>query len=46
MLDCFVKNREELEFFTSGENLAGFNTLGVDDKAKVKAELKLMKRKI
>jgi len=46
MLDCFVKNREELEFFTSGENLAGFNTLGVDDKAKVKAELKIMKRKI
>jgi len=39
-LDCFVKNRDKLEFFTSAENLAGLNTLSAEDKATVKSQLK------
>ena len=37
---CFVEKREELEFFASGEDLSGFNTLSADDKEMLRSELK------
>ena len=45
MVECFVKNREELEYFDSGEAMAGFMTLGPEDQELVKTSIKAMKRK-
>lgn len=41
--DCFVKVRDELGFFSSGEVLPGFKDLTADDKKKVKDLLKAVK---
>ena len=41
---CFVENRLDLEFFASGEDLPGVNTLSADDKAMLKTELKSIKQ--
>ena len=41
---CFVEKRLDLEYFASGEDLPGFNTLSADDKAMLKAELKTIKQ--
>lgn len=38
-VDCFVKLRNELEFFESGEQLPGFETLKKEDKETVKNAL-------
>ena len=43
-VDCFVKKREELEWFDSGENLPGFFTLGADDKKMIREKLKKIDR--
>jgi len=40
-----VEKREELEFFASGEELAGFNTLSADDKEMLRSELKTIAQK-
>ncbi|XP_031827907.1 poly-(ADP-ribose) polymerase [Nomia melanderi] len=42
-LDCFVKIREELEFYESGDALPGFGDLPKDDQKKVKAALPKIK---
>nr|XP_045597735.1 poly [ADP-ribose] polymerase 1-like isoform X1 [Procambarus clarkii] len=39
-VDCFVKKREELQFFESGDMLPGYNTLSADDKKTLKEKLK------
>ena len=40
---CFAEKREELEYFDAGDKMAGFNTLGPDDKTLVKESLREMK---
>ena len=45
-ISCFVKNREELEYFDAGESMAGFMTLGPDGQELVKSSIKAMKRKL
>jgi hypothetical protein len=40
---CFVEKRADLEYFASGEDLAGFHTLSPDDKVMLRAELKATK---
>jgi len=44
-LDCFVKDRDKLEFFDGGDKMAGFHTLSADDQAMVKDKIKATKRK-
>ena len=44
-IPCFVKQREELEYFDSGDAMAGFMTLGPEDQEHVKTSIKAMKRK-
>ena len=44
-IPCFVKQREELEYFDDGEAMGGFMTLSPDDQAMVKSAIKAMKRK-
>ncbi|KAK4317648.1 hypothetical protein Pmani_011270 [Petrolisthes manimaculis] len=39
-VECFCKNRTELEFFLAADALPGFNTLSADDKKMLKAKLK------
>jgi len=46
MIDCFVKERESLEYFDGGEQMAGFNTLSADDQEMVKQKIPKMKRKV
>ena len=38
-VQCFSKNREELEFFDAGDSVAGFNALGADDKELIRSNL-------
>ena len=38
-----MEKRADLEYFASGEELSGFNTLSADDKAMLKSELKATK---
>ena len=45
-LDCFASNREEMVFFCSGEELAGYNTLSKEDKDMVSEKLPKAKRKV
>jgi len=45
-LDCFAKNREELQFFCSGSKLAGLNTLSQEDQDKITSKLPKVKRKV
>lgn len=42
---CFVEKREDLEYFDSGDAMAGFKTLSADDQASVKSKIKAVKRK-
>jgi len=37
--DCFVRAREELQFFASGTILPGYNTLEPDDQTLIKTKL-------
>ena len=41
-IECFAKNREDLEFFDAGEKMAGFMTLSADDQNLLKAKLPQM----
>ncbi len=43
---CFVKNRDDLEYFDGGDAMAGFMTLSPDDQTMVKSAIKPSKRKI
>ena len=45
-VNCFVKNRENLEFFDSGENISGFFTLSADDKKMIKEKLKKIEQSV
>ena len=38
-VQCFAKNREELEFFDAGESVSGFGALGADDKELIRSNL-------
>lgn len=39
-VDCFVENREKLEFYESAEKIPGFRTLGVEDQKSLREKLK------
>ena len=41
-VDCFVKDREELEYFDSGAKLQGFKTLSAEDQAELQKKLSKM----
>merc|ERR1712223_394433 len=45
-IDCFTKQREDLEYFDSGEKMGGFMTLSADDQNSIKSKLPQLKRKI
>ena len=45
-IPCFVKNRQELEYFDSGDAMAGFKTLSPEDQDMIKSSIKPMKRKM
>ena len=45
-IECFVKDRETLEYFDSGDAMGGFFNLSPEDQNLVKSSIKAMKRKL
>ena len=43
-VDCFVKDRETLEFFDDASKMPGLKTLSKDDQQMLKAKLKAIER--
>ena len=41
-IDCFVENREKLEYFDAGEKMSGFMKLSAEDQNMIKAKLPQM----
>ena len=39
-VDCFVKRRQDLEYFESAESLPGFKTLSKEDKEMLRSKLR------
>ena len=41
-IDCFAKKREDLEYYDSGDKMAGFMRLSAEDQALIKSKLPQM----